>query len=76
MWSLTLPQVVATLAAALVTHRTFDAAGEPLLDSRMLNAVLIMVLVTAVLGPVLTQRLAPRTLEAASDRPANGNIPA
>ena len=76
MWSLTLPQVAATLAATLVAYRTFNAAGQPLLDSRMLNCVLIMVLVTAILGPVLTQRFAPRMLEAASDRPANGNIPA
>ena len=63
MWSLTLPQVAATLAATLVAYRTFDAAGQPLLDGRMLNGVLIMVLVTSVLGPVLTQRFAPRMLE-------------
>ncbi len=60
MWSLTLPQVAATLAATLVAYRTFDAAGQPLLDERMLNGVLIMVLVTSILGPVLTQRFAPR----------------
>ncbi len=59
VWSLTLPQVAATLAAALVAYRTSNAAGEPLLDGRMLNGVLIMVLVTSVLGPVLTQRFAP-----------------
>jgi hypothetical protein len=64
MWSLTLPQVAATLVA----YRTFNAAGQPLLDSRMLNAVLIMVLVTAILGPVLTQRFAPGMLQAAPDR--------
>jgi Kef-type K+ transport system membrane component KefB len=63
MWSLTLPQVAATLAATLVAYRTFNAAGQPLLDSRMLNGVLIMVLVTAILGPVLTQRFAPRLVE-------------
>ena len=68
MWSLTLPQVAATLAATLVAYRTFNAAGQPLLDSRMLNAVLIMVLVTAIVGPVLTQRFAPRMVEAAPDR--------
>jgi Kef-type K+ transport system membrane component KefB len=63
MWSLTLPQVAATLAATLVAYRTFNAAGQPLLDSRMLNGVLIMVLVTAILGPVLTQRFAPQLVE-------------
>ena len=56
--------------------RTFNAAGQPLLDNRMLNAVLIMVLVTAILGPVLTQRFAPGMLQGAPDRPAAGDVPA
>jgi Kef-type K+ transport system membrane component KefB len=68
MWSLTLPQVAATLAATLVAYRTFNAAGQPLLDTRMINGVLIMVLVTSILGPVLTQHFAPRMLERAPDR--------
>jgi len=38
-------------------------AGQPLLDSRVLNGVLVMLLVTAILGPVLTQRFAPRMLD-------------
>jgi len=76
MWSLTLPQVAATLAAALVAFRTSNAAGQPLLDGRMLNGVLLMVLFTAVLGPVLTQRFAPRMLEASPDLPAPSTGPA
>jgi Kef-type K+ transport system membrane component KefB len=72
MWSLTLPQVAATLAATLVASKTFNAAGQPLLDGRMLNAVLVMVLVTAILGPLLTQRYAPDMLEGAADRDASG----
>ena len=68
MWSLTIPQVAATLAATLVAYKTFNAAGQPLLDARMLNAVLIMVLVTAILGPVLTQRYAPRMVAAGSGK--------
>ena len=67
MWSLTLPQVAATLAATLVAYKTINAAGQPLLDSRMLNAVLIMVLATAILGPILTQHFAPRMLAAAKE---------
>ncbi len=62
VWSLTLPQVAATLAVTLVAHKTFNASGQPLVDSRMLNAVLIVVLVTAILGPILTQHYAPRML--------------
>ena len=62
IWSLTLPQVAATLAATLVAHDTVGAAGQRLLDDRMLNVVLVLVLVTAILGPVLTERFAPRLL--------------
>jgi len=40
----------------------------------LLNGVLIMVLVTAILGAVLTQRFAPHMLESAPDRHATGNI--
>ena len=62
VWSLTLPQVAATLAATLVAHDTLGAAGQRLLDDRMLNVVLVLVLVTAILGPVLTEHFAPRLL--------------
>ncbi len=73
MWSLTLPQVAATLAATLVARKTFNAAGQSLLDDRMLNAVLIMVLVTAILGPILTQHYAPRMLAEAKQKPVGGS---
>ncbi|MEH2515651.1 Kef-type K+ transport system membrane component KefB [Bradyrhizobium sp. AZCC 1610] len=60
VWSLTLPQVAATLAATLVAHDTLNSAGERLLDDRMFNVVLVLVFVTSVLGPVLTERFASR----------------
>jgi Kef-type K+ transport system membrane component KefB len=60
MVSLTLPQVAATLAAALVGFTTFDPAGERLIDTALLNVVLVLVLTTAILGPVLTAYFAPR----------------
>jgi len=69
-WALTLPQVAATLAAALVATKTFNAAGEPLLDARMFNAVLLMVLVTSILGPLLVQRFAPAMRAAGPGRQA------
>ncbi len=71
MWSLTLPQVAATPAAMLVAYDTFDPAGQRLLDERMLNAVLVMMLTTAILGPVLTQYFAPKML-AETDAPSTG----
>ncbi|HEU0216279.1 MAG TPA: cation:proton antiporter [Stellaceae bacterium] len=58
--SLTLPQVAATLAVALVGYDAVNAAGERLIDGRMLNATLVLVVVTAVLGPVLTERAVAR----------------
>lgn len=62
VWSLTLPQVAATLAAALVGYNTFNQAGDRLLDVDMLNVVFVLLVVTAVLGPVLTERFAPGML--------------
>jgi Kef-type K+ transport system membrane component KefB len=68
VWSLTLPQVAATLAATLVAHDTLSAAGQRLLDVRMLNVVFVLVLVTAILGPLLTERFAPRLVASATGR--------
>jgi Kef-type K+ transport system membrane component KefB len=68
VWSLTLPQVAATLAATLVAHETLGAAGQRLLDDRMLNVVLVLVFATSVLGPVLTERFACRLTTGQPDR--------
>jgi Kef-type K+ transport system membrane component KefB len=59
MWALTLPQVAATLAATLVGYDTFNQAGVRLLDERILNAVLVLLVVTSILGPVLTEFFTP-----------------
>jgi Kef-type K+ transport system membrane component KefB len=76
MWSLTLPQVAATLAATLVAFNTFDPVGQRLIDRRMLDVVLVLMLTTATLGPVLTQQFAPRMLEDPAAREVlNGRVP-
>jgi Kef-type K+ transport system membrane component KefB len=62
MWSLTLPQVAATLATALVGFRTFDRLHQRLIDQRMLNVMLALMVATAVLGPILTQHFATRMI--------------
>ena len=59
VWSLTLPQVAATLAATLVGFNTFDPGGQRLIDERILNAVFVLMLSTSILGPVMTQRYTP-----------------
>jgi Na+:H+ antiporter len=63
MWALTLPQVAATLAAALVAFDTLNSAGQRLVDRTLLSVVLVLVVVTSILGPVLTERFAPRMLK-------------
>jgi nucleotide-binding universal stress UspA family protein len=50
MWSLSLPQVAATLAAALA------GLDQGLLDRAVFNAIIMLMLVTAIVGPILTQR--------------------
>lgn len=62
IWSLTLPQVAATLAAALVGFNTYDPSHQRLLDSRMLSVVLTLMLFTSIVGPILTARFAPRLI--------------
>jgi Kef-type K+ transport system membrane component KefB len=63
MWSLTLPQVAATLAATLVAFDTRNPAGQRLIDSRLLNVVLVLMVTTSILGPVLAEHFAPRLLK-------------
>lgn len=54
MWSLTMPKVAATLATAFIGFQ----AG--LLNQMVLNAVLAVMVVTATLGPILTERSVTR----------------
>ena len=53
-------------AVALVAYDTINRAGQRLLDVKMLNVVLVLMLTTAVLGPVLTERFAPKLLRETS----------
>ena len=62
VWSLTLPQVAATLSATPVGFNTFDPAGQRLIDERVLNAVFVLMLTTSILGPVMTQYYTPLML--------------
>lgn len=55
-WSLSLPQMAATLASAVVAYKTVNADGVHLLNETYVNAVLVLVVATCVAGPMLTQR--------------------
>ena len=48
MWSLSLPQVAATLAAALIAFQA------QIINERVFNSVILLMLVTAVAGPLIT----------------------
>ena len=58
VWSLSLPQMAATLASAVVAYKTVNPAGEPLLSASYVNAVLVVVVLTCVAGPILAERFA------------------
>ncbi len=54
MWSLSIPQVAATLAAALVGYQA------DIINAQVFNSVILLMLVTAILGPLVTARTAQR----------------
>ena len=63
MWSLSLPQVAATLAAALVAYNTLDKQGQRLIDEPILNTVIVLMVVTSILGPILTERYSKQIVQ-------------
>jgi Kef-type K+ transport system membrane component KefB/nucleotide-binding universal stress UspA family protein len=71
MWSLSLPQVAATLAAALVAYETVNPAGDRLINEGVLNSVIVLMLVTAILGPLITARSASNLIVSGTDTTAN-----
>lgn len=52
MWSLSIPQVAATLAAALVGYEA------QIINHQMFNSVILMMLITSILGPLVTSHFA------------------
>ena len=57
-WSLSLPQMAATLAAAVVAYNSVNTSGARLLDESHVNAILVVV--TCVAGPILVEQLTAR----------------
>ncbi|MBD2329627.1 cation:proton antiporter [Alkalinema sp. FACHB-956] len=67
MWSLSLPQVAATLAATLVAYQSLNPAGDRLIPETVLNSVIVLMIVTSILGPILTAKFANQLPLASSD---------
>lgn len=65
MGALSLPQVAATLAAALVAFEAKNSAGERLINEPVINTVIILMVVTSILGPILTEQFARRLAQPA-----------
>ena len=66
MWSMSLPQVAATLAAALIGFQA------QIINERVFNSVILLMLVTSIAGPLITSRFAAgltseRAVEANAD---------
>ena len=60
MWSLSLPQVAATLAAAVAAYQALNPNGDRLVSETILNSIIVLMLVTSILGPILTAQFAPK----------------
>ena len=75
MYALTIPQVAATLAVALVAYSTRNAAGQRLIDEPVLNATVVLVILSSLIGLILTgravKRLQDREAPAATPREAS-----
>src|SRR4051794_8125183 len=70
MWSLSLPQVAATLAAALVAFEARNVEGRRLIDEPVLNSVIVLMVVTSMLGPILTEQFGKRLVAGPNPAPS------
>ena len=68
MWSLSLPQVAATLAAALIAFQA------QIINERVFNSVILLMLVTAVAGPLITSHSAAQLTSTDVAEPETGNL--
>jgi len=60
MGSLIIPQVSSTLAVALVAYESMNFEGERLIDEAILNSILVLMVISAVLGTILTGQVGER----------------
>lgn len=56
MWALSLPQLAATLAATVTAYNSINAAGERLIGEEVVNVIIVLMVLTATIGPILTER--------------------
>ena len=56
MWALSLPQLAATLAATVTAYNSINPAGERLVGEEVVNVIIVLMVLTATIGPILTER--------------------
>ncbi len=56
MWALSLPQLAATLAATVTAYNSINPAGERLVGEEVVNVIIVLMVLTATVGPILTER--------------------
>jgi len=56
MWALSLPQLAATLAATVTAYNSINTAGERLIGEEVVNVIIVLMVLTATVGPILTER--------------------
>lgn len=56
MWALSIPQMAATIAAALVAREAVNSDGQPLINETVFDVILMLMAVTAIIGPLLAEK--------------------
>jgi len=69
MWALSLPQLAATLAATVTAYNSVNPSGERLIGEEIVNAVIVLMVLTATVGPILTEQIGLRVKETAPSEP-------
>lgn len=75
IFSITLPQMAATLASAVVGYQALNSNGERLLDAQFVNATLVLVVITCVMGPILTERWGKELTDDSMKTPHSDSAP-
>lgn len=76
MFGLTNSRAAATLAVVLVGHEIVLPSGGRLLDETVLNATMLLILVTCIISPFVTERVARRiAMEAPTTKMPNVSSP-
>jgi Kef-type K+ transport system membrane component KefB len=69
MWALSLPQLAATLAATVTAYNAMNAAGERLIGEEVVNAIIVLMVLTATVGPILTDRFGQSVKRSSAPEP-------